>query len=140
MNLTENDQTIPNEPLGKARRHGGATLLKMHRPRRGNAPLQLDQILQGNRNAVERTETTACKQRLVGGFGSQQSLLGIDFHVRMENSVILRDTRQKRFDEIARRNFPVRQFFGQDRYGKKAQFAVGSRNTLVHLFRLVIIK
>jgi len=75
--------------------------------------LEVDQILQRDRDTVQRADRVAGADRLVGRFGRKPRVVAIDVDKGVQLFVMRGDAREQRLDDIDRRQAPRRDLGGE---------------------------
>ena len=106
VRLAENDHAGCDQLAGQ--RGGGrrTPVAPRHRAAGRDPPFEVDQILQRDRDAVQRADRMARADRFVGGLGGKSGIVAIDIDVGVQFAVEPRDAREKRLDNIDRRQTP----------------------------------
>ncbi len=96
-----------------------AAVAPHHRAAGRDPALDVDQVLERDRHAVQRPDRMAGADRLVGRLGGEPRVVGIDLDKGVQLRVVRRDAREQRLDDIDRRQAPRRDLGGEPCAGRK---------------------
>jgi len=99
VRLAEHDHAGADQPLGERRRHRRHAIDPRLRAAGRDAAFQIDQVLERDRDAVQRADAMTAPDRAVGGLGGQARLGLVDSDVAMESLARL-DAREQRVDDV----------------------------------------
>ena len=118
MRLADHDQPGGDQAPGERGGTGRPPLAPNLRAAGRNPPLDLDQILERDRYAVQRADTMSRSDRLVGRLSGEPRLLGVHLDKGMELCIRRLDPRERGIDDIDRRE-PTGIDFGRHDMGRQ---------------------
>jgi len=131
VRFAEHDQALPDEATGERRGACRDAASPRLAAAGDDAALDLDQVLQGDRDAVQRPNGVTGANRLFGRFRRQSGVLGIDLHKGLELWLPHLDAREIDFDEVDRREPPGLDRGGQLVDGENGRIALQHRGFAV---------
>ncbi len=106
VRLAEDDHPGADETLGERRRVSRPPVLPHLRAAGRHPAFDLDQVLQRDRQAVQRPDFMARADRLVGGLGSQPRIVAVNLDKGVQLPILGLYARKQRGDDIDRRESP----------------------------------
>ncbi len=100
VRLAEDDHAGGDEPLGEGGRDRRHTLGPHLRPARGEAPLEVDEVLEGDGHAVERPHAVAGTNGPIGAFGGQARLGLVDGDEGVQDGITAANALEERIDGV----------------------------------------
>ena len=100
VGLAEHDHARLDEAPRQGRGHRRDTAGPRLRPAGGDSALELHQVLQRDRDAVEWPDAVARAQGALRALGREPRLVRVDGHERVERGVTGRDPREERLDQV----------------------------------------
>jgi len=128
MRFTDHDQTGSDQPFCQRCRIARAPFSPDLRAAGRNPPLDLDQILERDRDPVERADPVPRADRLVGRFGGEPGLLVIYFDKGVQFPVRLVDPFERGIDNIDRREATSTDFGRHDMGRRQSRIGIGGRH------------
>ena len=114
VGLAEHDHALREKAARQGRGGRRAAVAPHHRAAGRDAALDVDQVFERDRHAVQRSDRMAGADRLVGGLGGEPRVVGIDVDKGVQLRIVRGDAGEQRLDDIDRRQAPRRDLGGQD--------------------------
>ena len=125
VGLPQYDHALREKAAGQGGGRRRAAVAPRHRAAGRDAALDVDQVFERDRHAVQRPDRMAGADRLVGRLGGETGVVGIDIDKGVQFRIVRRDARQHCLDDIDRRQAPRRDLGGENMRRQKAGIGVG---------------